>query len=170
MAEGKEIGEPQELTAEVEALAGPLLRAYGLTLVDLEFRRQGRRGVLRLFIDKPGGVGIEDCRRLSEELGDLLDVSDLIPESYDLEVSSPGLDRELRKEREFRWAVGKRVRLWTREALEGRRELAGRLRHVTEEVLVVEEGAGARRVEVPRVLLAKARLEEVPGLRPARHR
>lgn len=168
MAEGKGVGEPQELTAEVEVLAGPLLRAYGLTLVDLEFRRHGRRGLLRLFIDKPGGVGIEDCRRFSEELGDLLDVSDLIPESYDLEVSSPGLDRELRKEREFRWAVGKRVRLWTIEPLEGRRELAGRLTRVTEDTLTVEEGA--RRVEVPRTHLAKARLEEVPGSRPARHR
>lgn len=159
MAKG--IGAPQELVAEIEALAGPLLRGYGLELVDLEFRRQGRRGLLRVFIDKPGGVGIEDCRRLSEELGDLLDVSDLVAESYDLEVSSPGLDRELKKERELRWAVGKRVRLWTAEAIEGCREFAGRLAAVAEEALTVEEGA--RRWAVPRALLAKARLEEVPG-------
>jgi len=163
----KGIQEPQELMGAIEALAGPLLRASGLALVDLEFRRQGRRGLLRLFIDKPGGVGVEDCRRVSEELGDLLDVSDLIPESYDLEVSSPGLDRELRKEREFRWAVGKRIRLWTLKPLEGRRELAGRLTGVTEGSLTLEEGA--RSWEVPRVLLARARLEELPG-RPARSR
>lgn len=160
----KEIREPPELMGEIEALTGPLLRAHGLELVDLEFRRQGRRGLLRLFIDKPGGVGVEDCRRVSEEFGDLLDVSDLIPESYDLEVSSPGLDRELRKEREFRWAVGKRIRLWTLEPFEGRRELAGRLTGVTEGSLTLEEEA--RHWEVPRALLAKARLEELPGPSP----
>lgn len=153
------VREPQALVGEVEALVGPLLRAYSLTLVDLEFRRQGRRGLLRFFIDKPGGVGIEDCRRFSEEVGDLLDVSDLVPERYDLEVSSPGLDRELRKERELRWAIGKQVRLWTAEPVEGRRELAGRLTGVTEGSLTLEEGQC--RYEVPRALLAKARLEEI---------
>ena len=107
----------------IESTVSPVALAHGLSLVDLDFRREGRRWVLRLFVDKPGGVGIGDCQRLSRELGDVLDVAGLIEESYDLEVSSPGLDRELRKEREFRWAIGKPIRCWVREPVEGQREV-----------------------------------------------
>src|SRR4030095_8827652 len=94
--------------SRIEAVASPVLEAHGLSLVDLEWRREGRRWVLRFYVDKAGGVGIADCQRFSREMGDVLDVSGLIPEPYDLEVSSPGLDRELKKERELPWAVGRR--------------------------------------------------------------
>src|SRR5205807_708570 len=94
----------------------PVLRDHGLTLVDLEWRPRRPRGVLRLYVDKPGGVGIDDCQRVSREVGDVLDASALIEEAYDLEVSSPGLDRQLRTDREFRWAAGKRVRCCRRPA------------------------------------------------------
>src|SRR5262249_56487823 len=93
--------ETQPVAAAIEALAAPLIRAHGLTLVDLEYAGGGRRSVLRFFIDKPGGVTIDDCQRFSREIGDLLDVSDLVPGSFDLEVSSPGLDRELKKDRQL---------------------------------------------------------------------
>lgn len=159
----------EELLGEVETLVAPIVQAHGLFLVDLEWRRAGRRGVLRFYIDRPGsrqgefqagagGVSIADCQRFSEEVGDLLDVSGLIPDSYDLEVSSPGLDRELRKDRELRWAVGRAVRCWLREPLDGRTECSGRLQAVTEEALVVEEPGGRVR-ELPRARVAKARLE-----------
>jgi ribosome maturation factor RimP len=146
--------------SKIEAVLSPVLEAHGLSLVDAEWRRGGRRWVLRLFVDKPRGVSIADCQRLSGEAGDLLDVSGLIEESYDLEVSSPGLDRELRKDREFAWAVGKEMRCWLREPLEGRRELAGRLVGVTPEHLTLVEREG-HTSEVPRRLVAKARLELV---------
>ena len=148
------------LVEAVEALASPVLEAHGLTLVDLEVKGGGRRFLVRFFVDRsggPGGVGIDDCRRFSEEIGDLLDVSNLIPGSYDLEVSSPGLDRELRKDRELRWAVGKRVRVWTREPVDDRREFDGDLVEVGEAFLTLAEVAGQR--QVPRALLAKVRLE-----------
>jgi ribosome maturation factor RimP len=113
--------------------------------------------VLRVFVDKRGGVAIADCERLSREVGDLLDAEGMIPEAYDLEVSSPGLDRQLRKDREFRWAVGKRVRCW----LAGGEEIRGRLTAVHPERLVVE--ANGERVEVERARVTKARLEaDVP--------
>src|SRR5262249_19797869 len=80
-------------------------------------------GLLRLYVDKPGGVGIADCERLSREIGDVLDAAAVIEGGYDLEVSSPGLDRQLRKEREYRWAVGRQVRCW----LAGGAEVRGRL-------------------------------------------
>jgi ribosome maturation factor RimP len=149
--------------SRIEAVASPVLEAHGLSLVDLEWRREGRRWVLRFYVDKAGGVGIADCQRFSREMGDVLDVSGLIPEPYDLEVSSPGLDRELKSDREFAWAVGKEVRCWMREPLDGRRELAGLLVSVTPEVLTVEE-AGQATQSVPRRLLDKARL--VPELFP----
>jgi len=102
-------------------------------------------------------VGIDDCRRFSAEIGDVLDAAGVLPGSYDLEVSSPGLDRELRKERELRWAVGKQVRLWTREPVAERRELAGQLVDVDAESLTLAEAAG--RCRIPRVLVTRVRLE-----------
>lgn len=149
--------EAHALAEAIEAVVAPVVRAHGLRLVDVEFRGGGRRGPLRFFIDKPGGVSIADCQRFSEEVGDLLDVANLLPGSYDLEVSSPGLDRELRKDRELRWAVGRRVRLWVREPVEGRRELVGELAEVAEGFLTVMDAAGRR--QIPRALLAKVRLE-----------
>jgi ribosome maturation factor RimP len=139
------------LAEAIERLAAPVLEAHGLSLVDLEVAG-GRRLVVRFFVDKPGGVGVDDCQRFSREIGDLLDVEDLVRESFDLEVSSPGLDRELRRERELRWAVGKRVRTWTREPVDGQREFVGRLVEVGETVLTL----------VPRALLTKVRLEMEP--------
>jgi ribosome maturation factor RimP len=147
----------QALVEAIEAVVAPVIDAHGLTLVDVDVRGSGRRLTVRFFIDKPGGVSIGDCQRVSEEVGDLLDVANLVPGSYDLEVSSPGLDRELKKDRELRWAVGRSVRVWTREPLEGEREFVGRLVEVGEDFLTLVEPAGPRRV--PRALLAKARLE-----------
>lgn len=149
-----------ERELRIEAVIQPVLRSHGLELVDLEWRAHGPRGVLRVFVDKPGGVVLADIERVSREVGDILDVADLIPERYDLEVSSPGLDRQLRKDREFLWARGKRVRCWLADG----EEIAGRLVDVADDRLVVETDDGAQ--DVPRGDLRKARLEaEVPWRR-----
>lgn len=142
---------------EIEGVVQPVLRDHGLTLVDLEWRPRRPRGVLRLFVDKPGGVGIDDCQRVSREVGDVLDASALIEEAYDLEVSSPGLDRQLRTDREFRWASGKRVRCW----LAGGQEFEGRLTEVEADRLALDHDG--ERIELPRASITKARLDaEVP--------
>ena len=149
-------------TDQIEEVVTPVLRDHGLELVDVEWRPLRPRGVLRLFVDKPGGVGIRDCERVSREIGDVLDASAIIEASYDLEVSSPGLDRLLRKERELCWAVGKRVSCW----LAGGREVRGRLVAVEPDRLVLEHDG--ERVELPRAGVTKARLEaEVPWPRKA---
>src|SRR2546427_11687274 len=114
--------EAERITQIEEALT-PVVADHGLQLVDLEWRALRPRGLLRLYGDKPGGVGICDCERLSREIGDVLDAAALIEGGYDLEVSSPGLDRQLRKEREYRWAVGRQIRCW----LAGGAEVGGRL-------------------------------------------
>ena len=146
-----------ERELQIEEVVLPVLHDHGLTLVDLEWRAHRPRGVLRLYVDKPGGVGIEDCRLASREIGDVLDASALIEEGYDLEVSSPGLDRQLRKDREFRWALGKRVQCW----VAGGQEFRGRLVDVDAARLTLDHDG--ERVELERGRVTKAKLEaEVP--------
>jgi ribosome maturation factor RimP len=145
---------------QVEAVVAPVLASHGMSLVDSEWLREGRRWVLRLFVDKPGGVSVGDCQAFSREAGDVLDVSGIIEPSYDLEVSSPGLDRVLRKDRELAWAVGREVHCWVAEPVEGRTEFSGRLLAVSPATLTVEEPVGIRH-ELPRRLVTKARLEVV---------
>ncbi len=159
------VGDPTGRLSRVEVALSGVLASHGLTLVDIEHQREGRRWVLRLFVDKTGGVTVGDCQRLSREAGDVLDVAGLIEESYDLEVSSPGLDRELRTERELAWATGKDVKCWLREAVDGRAELSGVLVEVRPEELVIRVSDELTRT-VSRAQVARARL--VPDLRMRR--
>jgi len=146
----------------IEETVAPVVDDHGLELVDLDWRPLRPRGLLRLYVDKPGGVGVGDCERLSRELGDLLDAAAVIEGGYDLEVSSPGLDRQLKKDREYRWAIGKQVRCW----LAGGAEFHGRLTEVTSARLVLEQNG--QRTELGRAEVTKARLEaEVPWPRKA---
>jgi ribosome maturation factor RimP len=103
----------------IEALVEALLKVEGLELVDLEFRKEARGWVLRIFMDKPGGVTLDDCSDLSREIGDQIEVNELIPHSYTLEVSSPGLDRPLKKEKDFLRSIGKLIQLSTKVPLGG---------------------------------------------------
>jgi ribosome maturation factor RimP len=157
VATGTDLG---RLEPAVETVVLPAVHAHGLMLVDLEIRGNARRVAVRLYVDKPGGVTVGECQQLSHEVGDLIDVSNLVSGSYDLEVSSPGLDRELRKDREFRWACGRLVRVWTREDVDGCREHAGRLVAVDEVDLTLATSGSSRRVL--RSLVSKARLEMEP--------
>jgi ribosome maturation factor RimP len=152
------VADDAQWLGQIEAVVLPMLASRGMSLVDSEWQREGRRWVLRLFVDKPGGVGIADCQAFSREAGDVLDVSGLIEPSYDLEVSSPGLDRVLKKDRELRWAIGREVHCWVSEPVDGRLEFSGRLADVWAAVLTLEEMPEARR-EIPRRLVTKAKLE-----------
>src|SRR5215207_7302198 len=142
-----------EQIARVEGVIVPVVQQHGLTLVDVEWKGDRRRGILRLYVDKAGGVGIGDIERFSREIGDLLDAEAVIEQAYDLEVSSPGLDRQLRKDREFQWALGKPVRCW----LAGGEEHFGRLAEVEPGRLVLDRDG--ERVELARDVVTNARLE-----------
>jgi ribosome maturation factor RimP len=142
----------------VRSLAQPILADHGLELVDVEFRRESHGWILRLYVDRPGGVTLDDCQRVSEELGDHLDVEDLIDHPYHLEVSSPGLDRPLTRETDFVAFAGKTARISTREAIQGQRNFRGRLAGLVEGVVLLDLPDG-RRMSIPRGLIAKARLE-----------
>ncbi|MDE2485468.1 MAG: ribosome maturation factor RimP, partial [candidate division NC10 bacterium] len=117
-----------EVVERVKSIALPLFTELDLELVDVEFRREAGGWVLRLYLDKRGGVTLGDCQRVSEELSDLLDVENFIGHPYTLEVSSPGLNRPLCRESDFLRFVGQRARVSTSQAVAGQRRFLGVLR------------------------------------------
>jgi ribosome maturation factor RimP len=147
-----------EIVERVRALAEPILTDRGLELVEVEFQREARGWILRLYIDRPGGVILDDCQKVSEELGDHLDVADVIDFPYHLEVSSPGLDRPLTRDADFVAFAGKAARITTREPIEGQRNFRGRLAGLVDGAVLLDLADG-RQVRIPRGLIAKARLE-----------
>jgi ribosome maturation factor RimP len=145
-----------QIRRQVEELSESLVVAAEMQLVDLEYRREGPGWMLRLFIDKEGGVTVDDCARISRELGDLLDVKDIIPKAYVLEVSSPGLNRRVRKKEDFARFVGQKIQLWLIAPRDGRRKIVGDLIGVEGEEVVVAAVEG--RFSVALKDIAKANL------------
>ena len=127
----------KRIKEQIEELAESLVTSEGMELVDLEYRLEGKRWILRLFIDKPGGVTVDDCACISRQFGDYLDVKDIIPQAYLLEVSSPGLNRRIRKKEDFSRFVGRKVRLHLRSPVEGRRKVVGNLEGIENETVIV---------------------------------
>jgi ribosome maturation factor RimP len=126
------------LNADLRALLEPGVRALGFELVDSELAGSGRNAVLRVYIDGPHGVTVDDCAQVSRQLSAILDVEDPFPERYVLEVSSPGLDRPLVKHEDFERFVGERVKIRLRLPLEGRRNFSGRMVGVKSDHIVLE--------------------------------
>lgn len=137
-------------------LAGPLVEGEGMEVVDIEFRHEGSRGgrVLRLYLDKEGGPNVDDLSRVSRQLSELLDAEDTIDGSYTLEVSSPGINRPLKKPAHFARFVGKRIRVRTRDLIDGRRSFLGILGQVVEDsVILTQEG---KRYQIPFSMIEKS--------------
>lgn len=134
------------VVTRVKAFAESLLPSMGLELVDIQFRPEGHGWVLRLFIDRPEGVSLDDCSRVSREVGDFLDVEDLIIHAYHLEVSSPGLERVLRDIDDVRRQIGKKAKIKLREDVAGQRVLIGQITGVDGQTvgLVLEDGMECR--------------------------
>lgn len=135
-----------------------LLQAESIALVDMQWGRRGKRWGLTLFIEKETGVTLDDCERISEQLGELIDAENLIEHAYILEVSSPGLDRPVRSLGEYQRFQGRLVKLTTREPIRGRSTIVGRIMGVEGETVLVEvERAGV--VPIPFAHITHARLE-----------
>ncbi len=146
----------------VREMAKGILEFAKMELVHLEMQRQPGGWVLRLYIDKEGGVNLDDCARISRQLSAQLDVEDPIPHRYTLEVSSPGLDRPLITESDYLKFAGRRVRLSTHVLIDGRRHFLGRLEGIVDGAVRLRLDGGAE-VAIPRDQVSKARLEvEVP--------
>jgi len=140
----------------VEELLSPILERGGYELVDMEYVKEGSNWFLRVFVDKPGGIDIDDCGKISEELSAKLDEKDPIPNAYFLEVSSPGAERPLKKTDDFRKAVGKYVYLTTYEPVDGKKEFEGTLLSFDGETAAVE--VGRKQFNIPYPKIAAARL------------
>lgn len=122
----------------VYQLCEPVAESYGLELVQVQYHREDHGWVLRILVDRPGGVSVDECGSLSREVSDLLDVEDLIDTSYNLEVSSPGLDRPLTKPSDFDRFAGQEITLKTVRPVEGRRNFKGTLEGIQDEVVMIE--------------------------------
>jgi ribosome maturation factor RimP len=123
---------------QVAELVEPILDEMGIELVDVEFLSQSGKWVLRLYIDKEAGVTIDDCVRVSREIGDLIDVKEAVTHEYTLEVSSPGIDRPLRKEKDFVGAIGKKVKVRMITPIDGRRSFTGYLKGFENDTLYID--------------------------------
>lgn len=145
---------------ELESLLEPEITRMGYELVDLEMHIAGRGSVLRVFIDAPDGVTVDDCADVSRRVSALLDVEDPIPGEYNLEVSSPGLDRPLRRDSHFVKYAGSEIRVRMQKGFVGRRRVKGRLVGLeNDEIVIVADG---EEVRLPRGKVESARL--VPEL------
>ncbi|OUM89933.1 ribosome maturation factor RimP [Caldibacillus debilis] len=144
----------------VRGLAEPIAEEMGLELVDIEYVKEGKNWFLRIYIDKEDGVDIEECSIVSEKLSEKLDKADPIPHHYYLEVSSPGAERPLKKERDYERAVGKNVWIKTYEPIGGGRIFEGRLTGFSDRILTVEirENGKTKTVQIPYDKIASGRL------------
>ncbi|MCP3739131.1 ribosome maturation factor RimP [Rossellomorea sp. BNER] len=149
-----------KITELVDELITPILDEMSLELVDTEYVKEGSNWFLRVFIDKDTGVDIEECGIVSERLGEKLDDLDPIPHNYFLEVSSPGAERPLKKERDFEKAIGKNVYVKTYEPIQGEKAFEGKLLSYDSESLTIEVTIKTRKkqVDIPTEKVAKARL------------
>ncbi len=127
-----------KLVERLEAIIEPILARENYELVDVEFVKAGRHSCLRLFVDKDGGVTLDDCEHISRTVGAYLDESDLIAEAYHLEVSSPGLDRVIKKEKDFRRFAGKKANITTFSSVDDRRKFNGTLKGLEEGKVLIE--------------------------------
>jgi ribosome maturation factor RimP len=134
----------------------PYLDQEGFELVEVEYVKEGSNRFLRVYVDKEGGIDIDECGRISEYLSDQLDKNDPIPDAYILEVSSPGAERPLKKPEDFRRSVGKDVFITTYEPFAGKKEFEGRLLSYDETQLSVADGK--KEVTIPLEKVASARL------------
>lgn len=138
-------------------LLEPAITALGCELVGVEYHPSGKHSLLRVYIDRPEGVTVDDCSAVSYQVSGLLDVEDPIPGHYTLEVSSPGLDRPLFQARDFERFAGQQIKLRTRFPIEGQRNFRGLLRGLHEQQVVIEEQDG-KRVSLPLEQVEQARL------------
>ena len=140
----------------ITSLIGPVLTTKGLELADVEYKKEGKNWVLRIFIDKEEGVTVADCQKISHLVGDLIDVEETITTPFTLEVSSPGLDRALKREKDFLKSKGKRIRLHIIVPVDNRRKFIGILEDFRNQTIFMD--LDGKDFEIPLNQVAKANL------------
>lgn len=130
---------------KTEEILIPIVDEFGFELVDVEYVKEGSTWYLRAYIDKPGGITVDDCEVVSRRLSDILDEKDYIDDAYIMEVSSPGLGRPLKKEKDFKRSLGEEVEIRTYRMVEKRKEFIGILSAYDEKTVTIEEEDGTSR-------------------------
>ena len=150
---------------QVRNVATRVAHTYGLDIFDVQFRREAAGMVLRVLIDRPGpaataeeSVSVDDCAHVSRDLSAMLDVEDIVPTAYTLEVSSPGLDRPLRHTDDYRRFAGRRAKIVMRESVDGQTFFKGRLAGAEGQTVLID-GDDGRRHQVPVAIITRANLE-----------
>lgn len=145
-----------EITEKIRSLIEPLVLENQGSILDITYKREGGSLILRVVVDKEGGITMGECAELNKKLSDILDKENIIDEEYTIEISSPGLDRKLTKDSDFIWAVGKEVKITTYAPLEGKNVFLGKLMGLGDKTVVIsEEGIS---LDIPREKVASARL------------
>ena len=127
----------EEYEQKTEELLEPIVRENGFELVDVEYVKEAGTWYLRAYIDKPGGITVDDCETVSRKFSDILDEKDYIEDSYIFEVSSPGLGRPLKKEKDFKRSLGEEVEIRTYRAIERQKEFVGILKEYDKETVTI---------------------------------
>ncbi|MFC7061172.1 ribosome maturation factor RimP [Halobacillus seohaensis] len=150
----------KNVTDVTEELVLPILEEMNLELVDVEYKKEGQNWFLRVFIDKQGGVDIEECGQVSEQLSEKLDETDPVDAAYFLEVSSPGAERPLKTQADFNKYVGEHIFVKLYEPIKGEKEFEGTLQSFEDETATIEIRIKAQKkqIEVPFNKIAKANL------------
>ena len=135
----------EEYEQKAEALLMPVIEAGNYELVDVEYVKEAGTWYLRAYVDKEGGITIDDCEKVSRAFSDLLDQEDFIEDAYILEVSSPGLGRPLKKEKDYKRSMGKELEIRTYRAIDGRKEFGGTLCAYDDKTVTVRQEDGSDR-------------------------
>ena len=144
---------------KTEEILLPIVEEYGFELVDVEYVKEGSNWYLRAYIDKPGGIGVNDCEVVSRELSDILDEKDFIDEAYILEVSSPGLGRPLKKEKDFARSIGKLVEIRTYRPIEKQKEFCGELTAYDNNSVTIDEEGTPRTFDKKDIALVRLAID-----------
>ena len=123
---------------QTEELLLPIIESHGFELVDVEYVKEGGNWYLRAYIDKPGGITVDDCEVVSRTFSDILDEKDYIEDSYIFEVSSPGLGRPLKKEKDFARSIGEEIEIRTYRAIDKQKEFIGILKDFDKDTVTIE--------------------------------
>ena len=145
---------------KTEEYLTPIVEEYGFELVDVEYVKEGSNWYLRAYIDKPGGISVDDCEKVSRRLSDILDEKDYIEDSYIFEVSSPGLGRPLKKEKDFQRSLGEEVEIRTYKAIDRQKEFVGILKEYDKEsVTITYEDASTQTFQKSEIALIRLALD-----------
>lgn len=149
----------EEYEQKAEALLSPIVESNGFELVDVEYVKEAGNWYLRGYIDKPGGITVNDCETVSRAFSDKLDEDDFIEDSYIMEISSPGLDRPLKKEKDFARSIGKLVEIRTYRTIEKQKEFCGELTAYDNNSVTIDEEGTPRTFDKKDIALVRLAID-----------